>query len=238
MPIRTTSGRWPPSANRTRLSARPHPATPTLRRGIHKLGLQRGRDGLLYVPATALDHPTAPLVVTLHGAGGDAEGGLHFLTAAAETAGVILLSPESRGRTWDVILEGFGPDVVFINQALAHVFNQHPIDPTRVALGGFSDGASYALSLGIPNGDLFKDLIAFSPGFMHVESQEGKPRIFVSHGVHDTVLPIERCSRTLVPRLRKAGYEVHYEEFDGPHTVPRSISAAAIQWFLTGSENK
>lgn len=31
---------------------------------------------------------------------------------------------------------------------------------------GFSDGASYALSLGLPNGNLFSHIVAFSPGFM------------------------------------------------------------------------
>ena len=26
------------------------------------------------------------------------------------TAGVVLLAPESRGRTWDVLVDGYGPD--------------------------------------------------------------------------------------------------------------------------------
>jgi phospholipase/carboxylesterase len=38
-----------------------------------------------------------------------------------------------------------------------------------VALGGFSDGASYALSLDLTNGDLFASLIAFSPGFIQLD---------------------------------------------------------------------
>ncbi len=37
---------------------------------------------------------------------------------------------------------------------------------------GFSDGASYALSLGVPNGDLFTHIVAFSPGFMRLPDQE------------------------------------------------------------------
>src|SRR3712207_7974813 len=50
---------------------------------------------------------------------------------------------------------------------------------------GFSDGASYALSLGIPNGDLFTHLVAFSPGFAAPDGQRGHPRVFVGHGVDD-----------------------------------------------------
>lgn len=59
---------------------------------------------------------------------------------------------------------GFGPDVLYLNKALHHVFNRYSIDPSRLAVAGFSDGASYALSLGVANGDLFSHIIAFSPG--------------------------------------------------------------------------
>jgi predicted esterase len=38
------------------------------------------------------------------------------------------------------------------------------IDPVRLAVGVFSDGASYALSLGIPSADLYTHVLAFSPG--------------------------------------------------------------------------
>lgn len=60
----------------------------------------------------------------------------------------------------------FGPDVDYINKSLEYVFSRYLIDPRRLGLAGFSDGASYALSLGLPNGDLFSHIVAFSPGFM------------------------------------------------------------------------
>lgn len=104
------------------------------------------------------------------------------------------------------------------------------MDPGRIAIGGFSDGASSALSLGLANGDLFSALLAFSPGFMAPPGQVGKPRVYVSHGTGDRVLPIDRCSRRLVPVLQQAGYEVRYDEFDGPHTVPPGIARAAVRW--------
>ena len=66
-----------------------------------------------------------------------------------------VLAPDSRGTTWDAIREGFGDDVTFIDRALEHVFARVSIDPARVTVGGFSDGASYALSLGLANGDVF-----------------------------------------------------------------------------------
>ena len=168
----------------------------------------------------------------LHGAGGDARSGIsHFLDLADE-AGLVLLAPESRGRTWDVLLGGYGPDAAFIDRALGQTFDRLAVDAERLAVGGFFDGASYALSLGLTNGDLFTRVIAFSPGFGAPAARRGKPPVFVSHGTRDRVLPVERCSRRIVPALKREGYEVCYREFDGGHAVPRPIAREAIEWFI------
>jgi phospholipase/carboxylesterase len=172
--------------------------------------------------------------VILHGAGGDARGGLGVLGRLAEERGLLVVAPDSRGRTWDVILGGYGPDVAFLDRALAHTFERHPVDPVRVAIGGFSDGASYALFIGLANGDLFRHVLAFSPGFSASVDGPGRPRVFVSHGTDDDVLPIASTSRRLVPQLRRQGYPVVYREFDGGHAVPPDIVEEALTGFLTG----
>jgi predicted esterase len=100
------------------------------------------------------------------------------------------------------------------------------VDPARVAIGGFSDGATYALSLGLVNGDLFPKVVAFSPGFVVEGPVHGKPEFFVSHGTSDPILPIDQCSRIIVPALRKRGYDVTFREFDGGHEVPESVARA------------
>jgi predicted esterase len=41
---------------------------------------------------------------------------------------------------------------------LSFVFDAYPVDPERIAVSGFSDGASYALSLGLINGTLFSQV--------------------------------------------------------------------------------
>jgi phospholipase/carboxylesterase len=56
----------------------------------------------------------------------------------------------------------------------------------------------------------------------------------VSHGTGDQVLPIDRCSRRLVPALQDDGYDVTYREFDGGHEVPRGMRRRAVTW-LTGA---
>lgn len=213
-----------------RISARPaqKPSTPASAIGVVPLGIERQRDALLFVPSTVKPGQRLGLVVMMHGAGADARQGIDLLRAEAEARGFLLLSPASRDATWDFLISEFGPDVRHLNRALEHVFARYEVDPTRIALGGFSDGASYALSLGTMNGDLFHHLLAFSPGFTAPLYRSGTPRVFVSHGDDDAVLPIDRCSRRLVPALQKAGMDVQYVEFDGGHEVPKKMVALAL----------
>ena len=200
-------------------------------------GDAHGRDGTLYVPDTA--GPGAPVLVFLHGATGSGRAHLRAVLAAVDRYGVVLVAPDSRHpSTWDLIAEGrFGPDVAFLDRVLDAVVDDLDVDVdmSRLAIGGVSDGASYALSLGLANGDVFSTVVAFSPGFVVVPGAIGRPRIFVSHGTADPVLPIDACSRSFVPVLREAGYEVMFREFDGGHTVPPPVSDAGIGWWLDGS---
>ncbi|GAB4822592.1 hypothetical protein N2152v2_009638 [Parachlorella kessleri] len=201
--------------------------------GLQKLGLSTGRkDGVLYVPSSYRHSSPTPLILTLHGAGGNGLNGLSHLTDLAEQHGLILVSPDSKGSTWDFLRDGFGPDVAYTDTALKHVFGQYNIDPGRVCCSGFSDGASYALSLGLTNGDLFTHILAFSPGFMRPMAFKGKPLVYVSHGDQDRVLNVDRCSRRIVPQLQSRGYIVQYHEFHGGHDVPAPIGSEGVQWFL------
>jgi phospholipase/carboxylesterase len=171
-------------------------------------------------------------VLSLHGAGGSGRRSLRRLRPLADGLGLLVLSPDSRESTWDVVRTGFGPDVEFVHRALDLVFARYAVDPARIAAEGFSDGASYALSLGLLNGDLFSHVIAFSPGFMLADHRRGRPRCFLSHGLHDPVLPIDPCSRRIVRELRDDRYDVRYTEFDGGHAVPPEIARAAVDWLL------
>ena len=218
---------------RGRLTARPGARPRKATGGLQSLGIAHTRDALLYVPPDLHPDLPAPLAVMLHGAGGTAEHGMALVQRLADSAGLVVLAPPSRRQTWDMLLGEYGPDVEFIDSALAAVFERCAVDSDRVAVGGFSDGASYALSIGLTNGDLFTHAIAFSPGFMAPASQVGEPRCYVSHGTRDAVLPIDQCSRRLVPTLERAGYDVRYHEFDGPHTVPVEIAQEAVAWLAS-----
>jgi phospholipase/carboxylesterase len=216
-----------------RLTSRPAGAlsAPPLPPGEHALALDTRRDGVVYVPREISGK--VPLVVLLHGATGSARKMMSRVSASslADEHKLAVLAIDSRATTWDVIGGRFGPDADFIDAALAHVFARVAIDPTHVAVGGFSDGASCALSLGVANGDLFTHVMAFSPGLMVADTTStGRPKIYISHGILDGILPIDSTSRRLVPALRRAGYDVEYREFPGAHEVPPHITREAFGW--------
>jgi len=220
------------SAESALLSARPGIPTRQAQLGRSDLGLATGRDGILYVPQSYSPDKPAPLVMLLHGAGGNAAAWFGTYGTRADALGIVMLAPESRGGTWDAIRGEFSFDVTFIDSALRTVFERCAIDPKRIAIAGFSDGASYAISLGLPNGELFTHVIAYSPGFIRDVGWHGKPPVFISHGTLDPILPIEATSRVIVPGLRARGYSVEFTEFVGAHEVPPPISTKALDWFL------
>lgn len=193
------------------------------------LGMDRERDAVLVLPKTPSSSPL-PLLVMLHGATQSSEDMFWYLGSTHEDAGVAVLAPNSRDTTWDVVGGDFGPDVEYLNRTLERVFETATIDPARMAIGGFSDGASYALSLGLINGDLFNSIVAFSPGFVIPGESHGKPRIFISHGTRDHILPINRCGRRIAADLKDRGYDVTFREFDGDHEIPNDIAREGLQW--------
>jgi phospholipase/carboxylesterase len=218
-----------------RIDARPGTPTQSAKLGLSALGLENDRDGAWYVPASyRADHPI-PLLVFCHGAGGNGGATAAALGPYAEAGGFAVLAPDSRQSTWDLIDKGsFGDDVGFLDRALTRTFERLAVDPAGLILAGFSDGGTYALSLGITNGDFFGRLMAFSPGFVRYASRHGSPTIYLAHGTADTVLPIDVTSRAIVPELRGLGYEVEYREFDGGHQLYASEVQAAVDWLGLG----
>ncbi|NGZ86509.1 alpha/beta hydrolase [Duganella aceris] len=205
----------------------PHSPAPP-QGGTHQLTFPDGRRALLHVPPPRADGLPARLLVLLHGAGGRHGGGDIVALADAMHRGSLLLIPDALSTSWDVLRGGFGADLSFIDRALLWTMQRYDVDPRHIAIAGFSDGASYALSVGLMNGALFSDILAFSPGFMAPLRREGRPRVFVAHGDADPVLPVAR-GHAIAQRLAGEGYEVRYAQFDGAHLVEPAVAREALR---------
>ena len=129
---------------------------------------------------------------------------------------------------------GIGTDVAYINASIAQVSDLYNIDPVRVAIQGFSDGATYALTVGAASGKTFTHVIAFSPGGLAPPQLTGNPAIFISAGLDDAVFPYAN-SAAVVCQLVANQYVVDFLPFKGGHAVPENIANAALQWFVGGA---
>lgn len=234
-------GAAPVTAAGPQLSTRPPaaaPAAPEKRSGV--LTLAGG--AFAYLPKGLTGAP-APLLVTFHGAGGQASDVLASFRADADRDGFILLIPTVKGATWDMIEDlqrrfgaemnvtpRYGRDLKALDQALSDVFARVAIDPSRVGVMGFSNGATYALSVGTANPQLFRTVIAFSPGPAFLGKVDPMQRIFISHGEDDDVLPYS-YTRAIVARLRVKKAPVTFESFNGGHAVPKDIHTKGIAFF-------
>ena len=193
---------------------------------------------IAYVPASAPAHP--PLLVLLHGAGHEQALMLQHFEPEADERGIALLAPDSQGITWDSVAIAEEPpspdsplghdlahrfgnsrDAKRVAAAIASLERQVPIDRARTVLAGFSDGATFALAMGLSRDYPFAAVIAWSPGIaIETEGAAKGRRVFVSHGRQDPLLAFQTTCGEIVPLLRSEGANVTFLPFDGAHDAP------------------
>lgn len=199
----------------------------------------------VYIPTSYDPERPAPMALLLHGSGDRGHTMIRAFRDLAEEHGVILLAPDALDYSWDIMVAGarlrgvkrvpdWGPDVDRIDSALQEAFATFAVDPKRVSLIGFSDGAGYGLSLGANNADLFETVIAFAPGLLMRVNGEGRGRVMLVHGERDEVLPVKPTKDIFAPALKQLGFNVQLRLFDGGHVMPENLREEAFDWWLDG----
>lgn len=203
---------------------------------------------LAYRPPSASGAPL-PLVVLFHGYGFPAEQFMAIMTPVADRWGFMLVAPKAEHITWDMIYRGmndqsrsrvitrskprFGKDIAGIDAALKTMFATAPVDPRHVVLLGFSDGATYALSVGLANPQLFTTVISLSPGFVVFPDEVSKgQKVFVAHGTSDERLEFSNTRDAIVGPMQKAGMQVRFRPFEGRHVIDRDTLREALAFAL------
>ncbi len=217
-----------------RLAFRPgaEPTAAALPAGRHTLAFDEGREAVLVVPDALDTSRPLPLLVMFHGAGGSANKVLPYLVPWLRARRFLLLAPQSTYPTWDIVVGGHGPDLAHLDRALGWVASHFALDPARLGMAGFSDGGSYALSVGLTNGDVASHVIGLSAGFINSFNQDGAPRIFLAHGRADSQLPFETSARPHAQRLLEAGHDLTLLPFDGDHVIVPWVIERAVQFFM------
>jgi phospholipase/carboxylesterase len=178
------------------------------------------------------------ILVLMHGRGAD-EHDLAPLLQALDPDGDLLgflprgpLALPPGGRHWYVLREVGSPDretflhtFALLSDWLDGVLAENEVTPDRLVLGGFSQGAVMAYSLGLgagrpqPAGILaFSGFIPRVDGFeLDLDGRTGLP-VSISHGSLDPIISVE-FAREARARLETAGLAVRYREDPVPHTI-------------------
>lgn len=110
------------------------------------------------------------------------------------------------------------------------------VPAARIVLAGFSQGGAIALQTGLRHPERLAGIMALSTYLplastlaAEASAANRAVSIFMAHGLHDSLIPIERA-RLSRDTLRKAGYDVEWHEYPMEHAVCAEEIAAIAAW--------
>ena len=197
----------------------------------------------IYRPPGPGPHPT---ILTLHGRGANAFDLLglapylcfgKFLIICPQAPLETPIGPEAVGYAWynaskngvpdtDGMLESHKALQLFLNDC----FKQYPIDPTRLAVLGFSQGGVMAYSLALTDPERFAGLAALSTWLpkeltsrLNINAAVQSLPTLVQHGSQDPQIEVDRA-RESVARLRELKVPLTFKEYQMGHEIrPRGL---------------
>ena len=185
-----------------------------------------------------------PLVTVLHGAGRQDELLARVYADEAQRRGALFLIPRSYDPTWDLLVGGAPHDLEFLGHLYGSIYARYPIDPARQGLVGYSDGASYALAVGLSNPRVFAAVAGWAAGFLAIDTAalrpgDPKPRVLLEYGTNDPIFPFEMVALPNRAALERLGYAVTFRvDEGGVHWPSRGFQGAALDWMLAPSEDE
>jgi phospholipase/carboxylesterase len=193
---------------------------------------------VLLTPSELETDKPYPLITVLHGAGRQDEMLVKAVRDEPDRRRAFFLVPRSVLPTWDLIASAERPDLDFLEYAYDLIYRRYPIDRERQALLGYSDGASYALSMGLSNPQIFRAIMAWAAGFIALEpgfdpDAARKPDLLLEYGTHDPIFPFEHVALPMRANLERAGYSVEWRvDQGGKHWPSPDFLPEALDWFF------
>jgi len=169
----------------------------------------------LFVPDSYDSAKATPLVVALHGMGGDENGMFDgygkSLTVEAGKKGFLVVAPKGRGPA--SMYRGTAEQDVM--DVIAEVRRDYKVDPARIYLMGHSMGGYGTWSVAISHPDVFAALAPISGGGDTAALAKIKniPE-YVTHGDDDRTVNVSQ-SRRMVEAGKKLGIDITYVEVPG-----------------------
>jgi poly(3-hydroxybutyrate) depolymerase len=205
--------------------------------GVGKKDIQSGstrQSYYFYVPEHAKNAKAMPVIVVMHGSGGDGLGQVLAWMALAEANHVILIGPNigNSVAAWDELYD----HPKWILDAIAEVGKKNPVDGRRVYLWGYSAGGIFAFYLA------FMESRYFAAAAVHggvIEQFKYQLADFAVRkvpfayyiGTRDQWWTVEQ-TRASRDALIRRGFTVHYTELKGAdhNFYARSEEITADAW--------
>ncbi len=198
--------------------------------------------GVLLTPEAIDPRRQYPLFTLFHGAGRMEDFFIRSCEDQPDRRDALFFIPISVGPTWDLITgDEAQPDVDFLRYAWDLIYRRYPIERERQALIGFSDGASYALSIGLSNPGFFDALLCWAAGFVVVDrngfdAEAPMPPVYIEYGTHDQLFDFERIALPMKDDLERAGCAVTFSVDEGGRHMPSgSFLDEALDWYFARS---
>ena len=198
-------------------------------------------------PETPTEDP-APAVVVLHGRGADEEDLLPVVQELPDSHHVVSLRAPDRlqgGYTWyDLDLSAGGlhqsqpdPDdfrrsLDLVAESIDAAIETYGLDPDRIGLLGFSQGAITSLSLLLESPADYRWVAALH-GYLPASHRDLDPDgivdkpVFIAAGSADQIIP-EARTEAAAERFEKLGAAVEYTAYEAPHGVGREELADLV----------
>ena len=199
----------------------------------------------MFVPSGPLAARRALLLV-LHPLGGSAarferQSGLD---RRAQAAGAVVAYADGLGHSWDAgtccgyAVRHHVDDVRFLVRVVADIERRVPIDPARIAVTGFSNGALMSYRLACERPDLFGVAVAVAGDAIGPRCNPALPVALLHvHGVRDSVIPL---SGVAASPLDAAGFPpaaASVERIavaDGCTDATSAATTSGVRWTASG----
>lgn len=205
----------------------------------------------LFRPSTNMNPGASPVLVLLHGMGGNKTDLMSLGTMLEAQFSVLsvrapIIMPEG-GHSWYNVR--FAPSPIidsdqaeasrlmmidFLNDAM----QRYKLEPNGVFLAGFSQGAIIAASVSLTRPDLVAGLVMMSGRILsqfktQVASRTDLERlnVFVAHGRNDQRLPLFHAHETR-DWLEDLGVNLTYQEYPSGHEIAANEYRDVARWLL------
>ncbi len=186
----------------------------------------------LYAPPM-VKGKTYPLVIILHGAGGNGKSTLTRWVKRLGDDFIIACPSYPMGAWWS-----FRAEAMVLN-LIQHLRANYPIDANQILLAGLSNGAVGAYMLGMFYPDYFAGVVpiagTISERYMHFLVNMVNTPLYSIQGEHDPIFPI-KFSKRIRKILTTMKYPAVFREHDqkisahGGHFLPESEIPAMVTW--------